>query len=281
MTRTIVFGGNSFIGAEIFGELSSAGCEVVQFTRADFDFSSEQLPKEYEKYFAGKTRVVIAAAKAPARDTDDLIYNIKLISNLAKILSVFPVNYILNISSDAVYSDSMTKLNESSPKAPESVHGIMHCMREKILAESFAGRLGNIRPTLVFGENDPHNGYGPNSFIRKADANEDIELYGEGEELRDHIFVGDVAKIAAQMLKSEYLGSLNAVSGNVESFKNIAETIVIHRNSSSKVLATKRIGRMPHNGYRAFDNTKLLEFLPSIDFTSVKKYAEVSKFGKV
>jgi nucleoside-diphosphate-sugar epimerase len=36
---------------------------------------------------------------------------------------------------------------------------------------------------------DPHNGYGPNRFRRLAAGGEEIVLFGEGEERRDHVQV--------------------------------------------------------------------------------------------
>ena len=41
-----------------------------------------------------------------------------------------------------------------------------------------------VRPTLVYGENDPHNGYGPNQFIRNAQNSKNIVFYLVGEERR-------------------------------------------------------------------------------------------------
>ena len=52
-----------------------------------------------------------------------------------------------------------------------------------------------VRPTLVYGPNDPHNGYGPNQFIRLAQSNKNITLFGKGEERRDHIHIKDVGKV--------------------------------------------------------------------------------------
>ena len=34
--------------------------------------------------------------------------------------------------------------------------------------ENLNYNIGHLRPTLVYGENDPHNGYGPNMFLRLA-----------------------------------------------------------------------------------------------------------------
>ena len=51
-----------------------------------------------------------------------------------------------------------------------------------------------VRPTLVYGEGDPHNGYGPNRFI-KLIKKKPIELFGRGEELRDHVWINDVSRL--------------------------------------------------------------------------------------
>ena len=50
------------------------------------------------------------------------------------------------------------------------------------------------------------------------------------------------------------MGILNAASGQVYSFRYLAELIIKIINSKSKIVKLKRIGAMPHNGYRAFNN---------------------------
>ena len=74
-----------------------------------------------------------------------------------------------------------------------SLHGLMHLVREKILLNIAKNNLCILRPTLIYGEKDPHNGYGPNQFVRRAMKNFSIELFGKGEEKRDHIWVNDLA----------------------------------------------------------------------------------------
>ena len=81
------------------------------------------------------------------------------------------------------------------------------CTARCMLARELAFRaevkapLAHLRPTLIYGASDPHNGYGPNRFRRLADEGEDIVLFGEGEERRDHVYVDDVAEIIARVLK--------------------------------------------------------------------------------
>ena len=145
----------------------------------------------------------------------------------------------------------------------------MHITREKILSKFFKKILCILRPTLIYGPKDPHNGYGPNKFIRLAGKNKNILLFGKGEERRDHINVIDVANIIFQVIKKNYTGTLNLASGEVNSFRKIAETIVGYFNNNSLVKLKKRVGEMPHKGYRAFNITKLKRKIPEINLCKV------------
>ena len=60
----------------------------------------------------------------------------------------------------------------------------------------FTGPLALIRPTLVHGLDDPHNGYGPNRFRRLAATGREIVLFGEGEERRQ----GRATKLSVKMV---------------------------------------------------------------------------------
>ena len=90
-------------------------------------------------------------------------------------------------------------------------------------------------------------------------------LFGKGEELRDHIFIDDVAKISVEMIRKKYIGSLNAATGEVTSFENIAKLCIEFSNGKSKIENIQRQGPMPHDGYRAFDIRKLKLFLENFN----------------
>jgi nucleoside-diphosphate-sugar epimerase len=110
-----------------------------------------------------------------------------------------------------------------------------------------------LRPTLIYGGSDPHNGYGPNRFRRLAAAGEPIVLFGEGEERRDHVAVEDVAEIVVRVLKHRSAGALNIATGEVHSFRQIAEMVVAQASKPVPIQGSPRNGPMPHNGYRPFD----------------------------
>ena len=145
----------------------------------------------------------------------------------------------------------------------------MHLMRENIF-KMLKTKVCVVRPTLVYGINDPHNGYGPNQFIRSAQSKKNIYLFGKGEEKRDHIHVNDVGELIYKLFKIKYTGVVNLVTGKVYSFLQIAEKI--KKIYKIKLCFKKRIGPMPHNGYRAFNNMLVKKIFPKHNFIEFKNW---------
>jgi nucleoside-diphosphate-sugar epimerase len=161
-------------------------------------------------------------------------------------------------------------MTEASLAEPGSLHGVMHLAREVILKNELGQiPLAIVRPTLIFGPGDPHNGYGPNRFMRLAKAGQEIKLFGEGEERRDHIFIEDVAEIVRRCVMHRATGIVNAVSGKVTSFKEIAEMASAKFEPRAKISGSPRVGAMPHNGYRAFDAALLARLFPDLKITTL------------
>jgi len=187
-------------------------------------------------------------------------------SAMVKALSSVSVSHVINISSDAVYADSSAPLTESSCASPGSLHGAMHLAREMMFASEVKAPLANLRSSLLYGAADPHNGYGPNRFRRLAAKGEDIVLFGEGEERRDHVYIGDVAELARRVLYRRSTGVLNIATGEVHSFMDLAKKI---SGGKSKIKASPRSGPMPHNGYRPFDIAACQQAFPDFRYTSI------------
>jgi nucleoside-diphosphate-sugar epimerase len=205
--------------------------------------------------------VVAAAARAPVKDSAMLVEN--MIMACAMVRALASAAHVVNISSDAVYADSDRPLSESSCAEPGSLHGAMHLAREVMFRNEVKAPLAILRPSLLYGAADPHNGYGPNRFRRLAASGEPIVLFGEGEERRDHVYIGDVAELVARVLYRRSRGVLNVATGSVHSFRDIAQRF------SKNIKATPRSGPMPHNGYRPFDAAATRKAFPDFRYTSL------------
>jgi len=278
--RVVILGANGFIGSRTKTLLESHEINHLSLTRDEIDLTSENSSANLLDLINENDTLVFISAKAPVKNEDMLLENLVMGRNVCRAIKTKPVSHLIYISSDAVYSDSDKPLTEASPAEPTSLHGVMHLAREVMLKNAYSGSLCVLRPTLIFGDQDPHNGYGPNSFLRLALTGKDLKLFGEGEERRDHIWIEDVCKIILKTILHKSTGTLNITSGTLLSFREIAEQVASSLNNNTKVITTPRSGPMPHNGYRAFDiaNTKLA--FPDFQFKNLNYWLEHSKLIK-
>ncbi len=165
--------------------------------------------------------IIFVSAKAPAKSYEDFYYNIDMVNNFILAMKKKRINYLIYISSDAVYGDYKI-IDEKTNTDCKSIHGKMHLTREQILQKRFGQKLCILRPTLIYGKEDNHLGYGPNQFYQKSIEGKSITLFGKGEEKRDHIYSKVVANYIYQLLKKKKTGIYNLASGNVVSFYKLA-----------------------------------------------------------
>jgi nucleoside-diphosphate-sugar epimerase len=266
--RVVLLGAGGFIAGAIGRVLSAEGIAVFSMGRPAFDLLQPEAAKGLAAVLRPDDVLVFASAKAPVKNVGMLRENIVMAEAVCAALKAQPVAHVVYISSDAVYKDSPGPLSESSCAEPASLHGAMHLAREVALQAEYAGPLAILRPTLVYGLDDPHNGYGPNRFRRLAAEGKDIVLFGEGEERRDHVDVEDVATLASLIIKNRTIGIANAVSGHVVSFRELAEFAASEFAPRGVVKASPRSGPMPHNGYRPFQPSAALKAFPGFRFKS-------------
>jgi nucleoside-diphosphate-sugar epimerase len=143
---------------------------------------------------------------------------------------------------------------------------MMHAARELMFRAEAGTRFATLRPTLIFGSSDPHNGYGPNRFRRQAAAGTPITIFGDGEERRDHVAVEDVARLAARVVLRASVGSLNAVTGISTSFHDIAQIVAAQSGPPASVQRVPRPGPRPHLLHRFFDIAECYRAFPDFRF---------------
>ena len=269
--RVIILGSKGFISSSIENELKKRGIEVLSLSRKQLDLTNYNKINVLKKITMKNDYILLAAAKAPVKNVDMLIYNLKMLKTISNSIPKDKIKKFVYLSSDAVYADTKKKITENSLIAPNSLHGQMHLIRENYLKDIFQDKMCIIRPTLVFGPNDPHNGYGPNKFIRDIKKKKSTNLFGKGEERRDHIFVDDLSYFASRLITNSFYGNINLATGQVYSFYSIAKKIVSVCKKNSKINYLERIGPMPHLGLRSFNITKLRKLFPKYKTKSLFK----------
>jgi UDP-glucose 4-epimerase len=268
--RTVILGAGGFIGGAIARKLGSSGTAALGLGRKDLDLLDGAAAEKLASLLRADDALVVVSARAPCRTPAMMLENISMVAPICEALTKQPVAHVAYVSSDAVYANGPLPLTEASPAAPTSLHGAMHLAREQmLLAAGGATPVAILRPTLVYGAGDPHNGYGPNKFRRQANRGEAIVLFGEGEERRDHVDVDDIAEIVRLVLTHRSAGILNVATGTVESFRALADKAVALSPRKVEIKSSPRTGPMPHNGYRPFDPAATRAAFPDFHYTAL------------
>lgn len=141
---------------------------------------------------------------------------------------------VVYASSAAIYGDnSNTPLNEDELPRPLSAYGV-----DKLGCEMHARVAWTIQgvPTVgfrffnVYGpRQDPMSPYSGviSIFARRVARGEDVEIHGDGQQVRDFVFVGDVVRILALAMERRFAGAqvYNLCTGRATSLVMLLEVL--------------------------------------------------------
>jgi len=259
MTNTLVLGKNGFIAKSLNKYLEINKIKNFNFlSKKQFNLLIPDNVKKINNYLTKDTKIIFISAIAPTKNINDMVSNIHMITNFFNLIKIDKISHFSYISSDAVYSDTKKIITETSDVSPLNYHGLMHLIREKIIQNNIAkNKLCILRPTLIYGKDDTHYGYGPNLFRYLLLNNKKLKLFGNGTEKRDHIHISDVVDCVYKVSDRSHHGIYNLTSGELISFRKIAEIVKYKFNNNDKISFTKRNGVMPHLGYRNLSNKKI------------------------
>lgn len=267
----LVTGGAGFIGSHTVDRLVAEGCSVVVLD--DFSTGKRENLSRWEE----DPRVEIVEANiadgifAPLAQLTQRLGPVKRIVHLAAQTSVVSsienplqdirvnyagtvqimeyarccnVNKVVFSSSSAVYSDDVDfPVSESAEQIPLSPYGINKLGSEGFL-RYYSSVYGICSTALRF-----FNVYGPRQdpgspysgvisiFADRAIAGETLPIYGDGEQTRDFIFVGDVSRAVVTACLSEGTSgtAINIGTGMETSINELAALVIDLCRSSSDI----------------------------------------------
>lgn len=267
--KIVLLGHTGFIGRALHAHLAAAGVEVHGFASNALDLRRAESFSALERLMDGGATLIFASALAPDRggSLDTLSDNLAMAINVGRHLQTHPVRKCVYLSSDAVYGIGTSLVTERTPLEPEGFYALAKYTGERILqgvAEENGIPLLVLRPTSVYGPGDTHNSYGPNRFARTIVRERTARLFGGGEELRDHLYIDDLVRIAAQLSLSEASEVFNLASGTSRTFASIVDDLRQIVPCDFSVVTTPRKTEVNH---RRFDISRLVEALPELRFT--------------
>lgn len=272
-SRVVILGASGFIGAHLMTYFERSGIEAVGISSKKIDLTAPDAARQLAGA-VGKNDTLILASCITREKGEDLLTlrkNLAMAENAGLFLEQQGCAHAIYISSDAVYKDGVSLVREDTECNPGGLYGMTHVMRERMMMHSASKAgipLAILRPCGVYGAGDTHNGYGPNRFLKTALAQGKISISGQGEETRDHIFVGDVCRLISLCASGVAVGTLNLVSGRAYSFLQVAQAVV---GAVDRPVEIEYLPRRSPITHRHFDITATLQAFPTFAFTRIEE----------
>ncbi|MHA1946014.1 MAG: NAD-dependent epimerase/dehydratase family protein [Candidatus Hodarchaeales archaeon] len=272
--KVLVTGGAGFVGSHLIEELLSIGTSVVCLD----DFSTGKR-KNLEQF---KNRITIIEGDIRNPDTvKTALLDVELVYHLAAQISVpnsvrNPLNdATININGfitllNAIQNSSVKRIvyvstggaiygepeeipaPETTSEEPISPYGLSKLVGEKYLRwfnRNYGLSYAIIRPANIYGpRQDPLGEAGVISiFLGKIHASQPLEVFGDGTDTRDYIYVKDIAKICKIAMNSKLNGIYNAGTGKRTSLLELISIIEKETNrSTQKKFSPPRPGDVKH-----------------------------------
>ena len=271
----LLLGATGFLGKAICAELERGGHPVFGVGSSTLDLRRPESLEALKALVTPETVVIMAAAimRERADSSEAFEDHIAMIARVARLLSQAAVRKCLYVSTTSVYGDHLTNeaITEETPTDPNTQYAMAKLSGELLIrqaAEAAGTPAAILRSCRFYGPGDPHVGaYGPARFIKSALEHQTIELFGDGEERRDYLFVDDVARIVRRFAENTQTGIYNVVSGQGCSFAALAGMIQRLMTEPVRVLSRARIRPVSHQD---FVPEKIRAACPDIAWTSLE-----------
>tara|TARA_B100000686_G_scaffold59566_1_gene64045 strand:+ start:1175 stop:2098 length:924 start_codon:yes stop_codon:yes gene_type:complete len=288
--KIIVTGGAGFIGSHIVDDLVSDGHQVLVIDdlstgnfnninpKADFenlDITNSRISaviKSFEpdviSHFAAQTSVNISTNNPTLDANSNIIGTINVFEamNKTKCSNLIYIN-----TGGALYGEPQyLPLDEAHPINPISPYGLSKWVAEKyILMQKRSYQFIKVlRLSNVYGpRQDSYGEAGVVSiFSNKMLSNEPVTIFGNGNQTRDFIYVGDVASAFKLAMEKDKSFSVNISSGKSVTINELYELMSgIVGNSIDANYENIRLGDLTHSVLSNDLAKKLLGWVPVTD----------------
>lgn len=199
---------------------------------------------------------MISVPESMARVRECVQINVTGLLNVLEAATEAGARKVIHASSAAIYGDNpaVPKIESMAPE-PKSPYAITKLDGEYYL-ELFRreGKLNtaSLRFFNVFGpRQDPMSAYAAAVpiFMQKAFANEDLTIFGDGEQTRDFIYVKDIVAALAHLAgRPDLHGVYNVGYGNRMTINDLVKKIIHLTGSSSEIVhLPERSGDVKHS----------------------------------
>jgi UDP-glucose 4-epimerase len=253
-SKIIVTGGAGFIGSHIVDRTLKEGCEVVvidDLSQGRLENISGHLNDKNFKFIRADIRD-LAKVEAIVKDADAIFHEAAVVSvtrsledptytndvNVAGTLNLLKgclnsnVKKFIYASSSAVYGEAPQQ-SEETPTSPKSPYAVTKAAAEnhcKTYNRLYGLEAIILRYFNVYGARQSHGPYSGviTNFIDRLMRGEPPVIYGDGQQTRDFVYVGDIVEANMLALERTSVPSdpINIGTGKATSVKDLANLLI-------------------------------------------------------
>jgi len=258
----LLLGGGGFIGSALARRLKQEGTPAHIIGRHDGERLEQTLPQCGTVIHLASSTTPGSSARHPILELDNLALTLRLLG----LLQSQPDTHLIFFSSGGTVYGNPERLpvTEDSAVAPLSQHGAGKAAQEAF-CQTFRTRghaVTILRPSNAYGPGQTmRNGFGLiRTMLEHARCDTPLEIWGDGENIRDFIYIDDVVEATARLIKEpQDSGTYNLGSGtgySINQVKDIVETVC-----KKKLNTAYRPARGMDVRSVVLDNTRLSERL--------------------
>lgn len=258
MLKYLITGGEGFIGSKILKNSTGVSYDL----KSGEDILDTVFLRKATEGVAGifHCAAKISVPESISMPDEYFKTNVEGTRSVVRVAEETKIKIVFS-SSAAVYGEAQEPVVEEASKNPQSPYAENKLDGENLLRNSFVPHIA-LRYFNVYGPGQSKEYAGViTSFITNALEGKDIVIYGDGNQVRDFVFVDDVAR--ANILAMEYKNStfevFNIGSGIETSVQNLAEMILRLTNSTSNIIhKPARVGDIVYSQANVFKAEKIL-----------------------
>lgn len=220
----LLLGGTGFIGSALAARLQQQGVPFHIVGREQVDQLAALLPHCHTVVHLASSTTPGSSATRPQLE----LQNLALTLQLLQLLQARPRVHLIYFSSGGTVYGNPAELPvpEDAPLRPLSYHGAGKVAQEQFIQ---ALRAQGHAVTVL----RPSNAYGPGQHLRSgfglirtllehARLQSALEIWGDGEQLRDFIYIDDVVEVVWHFIRrSDDSGTYNLGSGRGYSIRQV------------------------------------------------------------
>ncbi|MDP3920168.1 MAG: NAD(P)-dependent oxidoreductase [Candidatus Omnitrophota bacterium] len=232
--RIAVIGASGLIGSAVMRYFEGRrGVDASGYSSTDIDLRKAESVEILGRLADEDTTLLIVSGVISDKSGDhvaNFAANVEMAVHVASFLENHRVRKCVYFGAFSVYGDHQTNLaiDEQTAVSPSTYYALGKYASERLIqnaAQNSGSPFLGLRISRVYGPGVQYASYGPAAFIRSILESGRVQIYGQGEETREMVYLDDLCRAVGGLLEADGAGIYNLTSGKSPNFSRVLEII--------------------------------------------------------